>query len=145
MKRFLPILALLAIFVAGCATPEARIKKNPEIFNALAPNIQENVRKGNIDIGYTQDAVMIALGQPNRQYTRRTDAGTATVWAYTGERVSWERQRADARIRVYDAQGRRRTVSDWVWVDVERRQEYDKMRVEFDTNNLVTAIETIER
>lgn len=145
MKRFIPILTLLTLFVAGCATPEARIKKNPEIFSALPPAVQENVRKGVIDIGYPRDAVMIALGQPNREYVRRTDLGTTTVWAYTGERVSWERQRADARIRVYDAQGRRRTVSDWVWVDVERRQEYDKMRVEFNSSNVVSAIETIER
>ncbi|MCO6401838.1 MAG: hypothetical protein J5I99_11520 [Verrucomicrobia bacterium] len=144
MKHLLPALALLTLFAIGCASPEYRIKRNPELFATLPTDVQENVRKGQIDIGYTQDAVQLALGRPNREYTRRTKEGQTTVWAYTAERVSWERQRADTRVRVYDAQGRRRTVSDWVWVDVERRQEYDKMRVEF-VSNTVTAIETTDR
>ncbi len=144
MKRLLPTLAILTLFAIGCATPESRIKRNPELFQSLPPDVQEHVRKGEIDIGYSQDAVQLALGRPNREYTRRTKDGETVVWAYTGERVSWERQRADTRVRVYDAQGRRRTVSDWVWVDVERRQEYDKMRVEF-SNNVVSAIETNDR
>lgn len=144
MKRLLPLFAALALFVAGCATPESRIKKNPELFNALSPEVQENVRQGRIDIGYPQDAVMLALGRPDREYTRRTPAGQTIVWSYTAEDVTWERQRADAHIRVYDAEGHRRTITDWVWVDVERRQEYDKMRVEF-TSNVVSAIETTDR
>lgn len=144
MKQALPILALLALFVAGCATPESRIKKNPDVFNALPPNVQESVRQGKIDIGFSREAVELALGKPNREYTRRTQEGETMVWAYTAERVTWNRQRADANIRVYDAQGRRHTVSDWVWVDVEQRQEYDKLRIEF-SNNVVSAIESIDR
>ncbi|HMP75881.1 MAG TPA: hypothetical protein PKE12_06260 [Kiritimatiellia bacterium] len=144
MKRFLPLCAVVALFAVGCSTPDARIKRNPELFQSLPPEIQENVRQGRIDIGYPQAAVRIALGAPNREYTRRTAETTVSVWAYTAERVSYERQRADARVRVYDAQGRRRTVTDWVWVDVERRHEYDRMRVEF-TGDTVTAIEMTER
>lgn len=144
MKRNAFLIALIALLGAGCATPESRIKKNPEIFQALPPEIQENVRQGRIDMGYPKEAVQIALGRPDREYSRRTAAGQTDVWAYTAERVTWERQRADTRIRVYDAEGRRRTITDWVWVDVERRQEYDKLRVEF-TSNVVSAIESIER
>lgn len=144
MKRAVPFLALLALLLAGCATPESRIKKNPAAFNALPPEIQENVRRGRIDIGYPKEAVELALGRPDREYNRRTAAGQTDVWSYTAERSTWERQRADTRIRVYDAEGRRKMVTDWVWVDVERRQEYEKLRVEF-TSNTVSAIETSER
>jgi hypothetical protein len=141
VKR-IALLLLFAALAAGCATPEARIKRNRAAFEALPPHIQENVRKGIVDIGYPKDAVRIALGPPDREYTRRTADGVVEVWSYIGERVTYERQRADARTRVYDADGRRRTVTDWVWVDVERRQEFDRTRVEF-RDNVVSAIEVL--
>ncbi len=142
MKRC-ATLFLLAVLGAGCATPDARIKSNPAAFNALPPEMQENVRKGRVDIGYPKSAVRIALGPPDREYTRRTADGLVEVWSYIGVRTTYERQRADARTRVYDAEGRRRTVTDWVWVDVERRQEFDRTRVEFK-DDIVTAIETLD-
>jgi hypothetical protein len=142
MKRIVPLM-LLAALAAGCATPDARIKRNRAAFDALPPEVQENVKKGIIDIGYSKDAVRIALGPPDREYTRRTADGLVEVWSYIGVRVTYERQRADARTRVYDAEGRRRTVTDWVWVDVERRQEFDRTRVEF-RNDVVIAVETLD-
>jgi hypothetical protein len=144
MKRLALIPLALLLLAAGCSTPASRIKKNPELFNALPPEIQENVRQGRIDIGYPQDAVLLALGRPNREYTRRTANAQTIVWSYTREEIRRDRQRVDTRVRVYDADGRSRTVSDWVWVDVENRQEYERLRIEF-TSNLVTAIETNER
>lgn len=143
MKGYIPLL-LLALLAAGCATPEARIKRNRAAFDALPSEIQENVRKGRVDIGYPKEAVRIALGPPDREYTRRTADGQVDVWSYIGVRTTFERQRADARTHVYDAEGRRRTVTDWVWVDVERRQEFDRLRVEFK-GDLVTAIESLDR
>lgn len=143
MKKYLPLL-LLALVASGCATPDSRIKRNRAAFDALPPEIQENVRKGNVDIGYPKEAVLIALGQPDREYTRRTADGQVEVWSYVGVRTTTDRQRADVRSHVYDADGRRRTVSDWVWVDVERRHEYDRIRIEFK-GDVVTAIETLAR
>ncbi|MCS6771666.1 MAG: hypothetical protein NZ740_06525 [Kiritimatiellae bacterium] len=145
MKRVaLSLLSVVVLTVGGCATPEARIRANPEAFQALPPEIRENVRQGKIDLGYPKEAVRIALGPPDRQYRRRTADGESEVWSYIAVRSFYERQRADARVRVYDPDGRRRVVNDWVWVDVERRQEYDRMRVEF-RDDRVTAIETVDR
>lgn len=133
----------VALFAFGCSTPEARIKSNPDVFQALPPDVQANVRKGKVDIGYPKDAVRLALGSPDRQYKRRTADGEVEVWSYVAVRTWTERQRADASVRVYDPNGKRRVVHDWVWVDVERRQEYDRLRIEFK-DNLVTAIESVE-
>ena len=144
MKYCFP-LALLLCLAAGCATPASRIKKNPEAFNQLTPEIQTNVLAGRIDLGYTREAVELALGPPHRQYTRRVVGGKYTeVWSYTSTYTTTEHQRVDARVRCRDASGRTYSQSDWVYVDVDQKHEYERLRVEFE-NNTVAAIETLER
>jgi outer membrane protein assembly factor BamE (lipoprotein component of BamABCDE complex) len=145
MKHLVILLAGLLICSAGCATPASRIKKNPELFNQLSVEVQTNVLAGRIEVGYSRDAVTLALGEPQRRYTRKTLAGTSTeVWSYTSIRTTTDRQRVDARVRGYDERGRSRTYTDWVYVDVEHRHEFERMRIEFETNT-VLAIETLER
>ena len=72
-KTFLCLGVLLGL--TACSTPESRIKKNPELFNSFAPEVQAKVREGEIDIGFTQDMVRIALDRPDRSYTRSTAGG----------------------------------------------------------------------
>jgi hypothetical protein len=55
---------LLLMIATGCATPESRIKKHPEMFSAFPPEVQERVRLGEIRVGDTSDMVYIALGHP---------------------------------------------------------------------------------
>ena len=133
---------LLAV-LAGCATPESRIRKNPAAFEALPPDVQAAVRQGQIGMGFSSEAVELALGRPDRLYTRQTEAGTAEVWSYVGYTTTLERQRVEGRFRVRDGSGYR-TVTDSVWVDVDRRSEYEKLRVEF-TGGRVSAIERVKR
>lgn len=135
---------LIAIAAVGCSTPRSRIEKHPELFNRLPPEAQENVRQGRIDIGYSQDAVMLALGDPARTYSRRTADGETVVWSYVDQHFYTERQRADVDVPVYDLDGRRRTRREWVWVDVQKTEEFEKLRVELK-NGVVTAIETLAR
>ena len=136
---------LVALALTACSTPERRIEKNPELFAALPPDVQANVRAGRIDLGYSSEAVALALGEPDRQYTRRSTGGKTTkVWSYTSEYTTTSRQRVDARVRVRDSDGRMRTQTDWVDVDVDQRHEYEKLRIEFEENR-VSAIETLER
>lgn len=144
MLRQIAALALAAACLVGCATPESRIKKNPEAFASLAPDVQENVRQGKIDLGYSPAAVEIALGAPQRQYTRRTAEGDRMVWSYTSTYTTRDRQRVDARVRAYDSSGRSRIYSDSVWVDVDQTHEFEKLRIEFATNTVI-AIETLDR
>ncbi len=87
--RILGCLFLLAAFLGGCASgPSARIKQNPEAFAAFPEDVQENVRAGEIELGYTEEMVEMALGKPNRVTTRERAEGTERVWIYTRTRSS---------------------------------------------------------
>ncbi|MDR0902337.1 MAG: hypothetical protein LBM92_06175 [Opitutaceae bacterium] len=78
---FLTGLAFTA-FLAGCSTPEMRIKKNPTVFASFTPAEQELVKQGRVAIGFTPSMVRIALGNPDR-VTRRVDKnGTSEIWHY---------------------------------------------------------------
>lgn len=80
-----PALALLAalVFFAGCASPAARIKRNQEIFNALAPAEQALIREGKVAIGFTQDMVRLAVGDPDQRWVRTDAKGQSEVWSYS--------------------------------------------------------------
>ena len=139
------LFAAALLTVAGCSTPESRIKKNPELFEQLAPEIQAAVKLGHVDVGFPRDAVQLALGTPNRRYTRRVGGGkTVEVWSYTSSKTDYDRQRASVRIQAYDRNGNPRTYTDSTWVDVEQKTEFERLRVELE-NGLVTAIETLEQ
>jgi len=82
MTRLLIPLSVL-LLLAACATPETRIKENPGVYAGLSPEQQELVKKGEIALGMPQAAVELALGKPDR-VTEHTDAGgTRYVWHYT--------------------------------------------------------------
>ncbi|MCX7671625.1 MAG: hypothetical protein N2439_16340, partial [Anaerolineae bacterium] len=96
------MLVFLLACAAGCATPESRIRKHRAAFEALPPDVQAGVRTGRIDIGYPKEAVLIALGEPDRRYIRKTAEGEVEVWAYVGGKTTYDRQRADAHTHIYD-------------------------------------------
>jgi hypothetical protein len=79
--KLLTMVAGLAI-LAGCATPDSRIKDNPEAFSRLTPVQQQLVRQGRVAVGFDADTVRLALGEPDR-VRERTDAnGQSEVWSY---------------------------------------------------------------
>jgi len=130
--------------LAGCASPSARIRANPQLFASFPADVQGKVRQGQVDLGFTRDMVRMALGEPNRTYQRQTTNGTTDVWSYTAYEYVSDRQLADTVVAVPDAQGRIRFVPDWVWVDTQRRNEYEHLRLEF-TGDKVTAVERLRR
>lgn len=144
LPKSLLLCSTLLVLLAGCNTPGARIKKNQALFDTFPPEIQGRIRAGEVDIGFTRDMVDIALGAPNRTYVRRTAAGEVVVLAYTAYETQRDRQHVQADVRVRDTSGHYRTVRDWIWVDVENRNEYDRLRVEI-VEDKVTAIEKVER
>lgn len=76
------VLAAGLIF-AGCATPEARIQRNPEIFAQLSQGDQQLIREGKVALGFTPEMVKLALGDPDRVYIRTDASGTSESWSYT--------------------------------------------------------------
>ncbi|MGH7945285.1 MAG: hypothetical protein ACREH8_06620 [Opitutaceae bacterium] len=75
-------LAALALIAAGCSTVDSRIAKNRDLFNSWPAAIQDKIVVGQIDIGFTPEQVRIALGEPDRVFTRTTADGTSQVWSY---------------------------------------------------------------
>lgn len=72
----------LVALASACSTPESRVRKNEAAFASWPAAVQENVRAGKVEVGYTQDMVRVALGDPDRQSSRTTASGTADVWIY---------------------------------------------------------------
>ncbi len=84
MKRIFFFLTLAAlVFSAACNTPDYRIKHNQELFAQLSPQDQDLIKQGKVAVGFTPDMVRLALGDPDRTYTRTDATGTNEIWAYT--------------------------------------------------------------
>lgn len=84
MKNSLSLIlsaAALAL-AAGCSTVDSRIDKNRAAFNTWAPAVQDKVVKGQVDIGFTAEQVRVALGEPDRVFTRTSADGTSQIWSY---------------------------------------------------------------
>lgn len=130
------------LLMTGCATPGSRIKEFQAVFDSLDVEQQELIEAGQIDIGFTEEMVYMALGKPGREFTRRTAEGEVALWAYTEHFTRTKRELVHGTFRVHDrSSGRVHSVRDSVWVDVPAYHEFDRLRVEFDDQGLVSAIE----
>ncbi len=129
--------------LAGCATPEHRIRKNPELFATFTPEEQALIREGGIALGFTPDMVTLAQGRPHRIYARETADGVREVWSYTRTERSSGSDWVTVPLRYRDAEGRVRTRRESVRVDVDQEREVDRLRVEF-TGGKVSAIERLQ-
>jgi len=83
--RNLTILAAIALF-AGCATPQTRIATNRALYDTLPAESQALIQEGRVAVGFTPDMVKLALGEPDRVYSRTDKSGTSESWAYTAYR-----------------------------------------------------------
>ncbi len=90
-KLSMVLCALAALLAVGCSTVDSRIAKNRAVFDTWPPAVQDKVVVGQIDIGFTTDQVAVALGEPDRVFTRTTADGVSQVWSYRdrGPRVSF--------------------------------------------------------
>lgn len=84
-RRLFPtLLGLLAVFfVAGCETVDTRIAQNPALFAKLDEASQAKIKQGIVDLGFTEDMVLLALGAPDQKRETRSAAGSETVWIYS--------------------------------------------------------------
>lgn len=83
MKTLLSILSFgLVLAISGCATTESRISKNQAAFDSWPREVQSSIRAGKVKIGFTTEQVRVALGEPNRVYSRQSAEGESEVWAY---------------------------------------------------------------
>ena len=74
--RTLTLLPVLLAF--GCSPPSSRIKKNEELFATYPPDVQAAIRSGQIQQGFDQNQVYMALGKP----TKKKAQGSSETWVY---------------------------------------------------------------
>lgn len=86
ITRLTPLLLITLILSGvGCETVESRIQKQQATFDGYPEKIQDQIRKEQIDVGYTRDMVLIALGRPDKVYTRKDKDGVQQeIWTYKG-------------------------------------------------------------
>lgn len=121
----------LIVFVTGCATPQRRIEKNPEIFASFPEDVQENVRNGIIDLGYTKEMVLIALGKPNTIRTSISKERSAEIWEYTRTIRDWSPPSPPFRGHCYPFHSHWDRHNYYWWDDHETVQEIQTMKIDF--------------
>ena len=82
-KMLTSCFTLCIVIFLSCSTPDSRIRKNQELFDTYPPDVQDSIREGKVKIGFTEDMVRMALGNPNETAVNVTKEGEVHVWAYT--------------------------------------------------------------
>ncbi len=132
-------LVSVALLAACSSTPDARIAKNQPAFSGYPAPVQQKIRAGEVDVGFTPEMVRLALGDPTRQFNRQSDQGASEVWVYhdNGPRFSFG-------VGIGGAVGRHSSAGIGLGTSTGGYDPEEKMRVEF-RDGKVTAIEYVKR
>lgn len=76
------VLAGALVALAACSTTGSRIRSQQALFDGYPPEVQQNIRNGVIQVGYTRDMVRMALGEPDRKVETQSEDGVTEVWTY---------------------------------------------------------------
>ena len=138
----------LALFlISGCKSAQQirkqRIEQNQQIFTTYSTDIQEQIRQGQIDLGFSEQMTEMAWGSPDRIYTRLTKDGLLTIWTYTFIQTQTSTQSITIPVDGTDHQVTRSTHYRRIWIDHDTKREYPVARVEFN-EEVVTAIEFLD-
>jgi hypothetical protein len=125
----------LTMWLGGCASPDARIKRSPEVFARLSPEQQALVKEGKVAIGFDADAVRLAVGNPDRIWTRTDAEGTRELWSYT----TWETDLGQPLYRGWYHMNS--GLYPLYYDDYPGRREHEYFKVVFGPDGKVTAIE----
>lgn len=86
MKNTAPVnlcVILMSLLLAGCAsTPQDRISGHRSTFEKFPAEVQQKVIAGEVDVGFTEEMVLMALGKPGRKFERSDAGGVSEVWVY---------------------------------------------------------------
>ena len=77
------LLMTVVLFFGGCvSTPQSRAEDNPDLFDSFTEHEKETILKGEVDLEFTKEMVMMAAGMPDRKAKRRSSKGSSEVWTY---------------------------------------------------------------
>ncbi|MDR1789142.1 MAG: hypothetical protein LBR12_02090 [Opitutaceae bacterium] len=136
MKRNLALLlcAAAALLLLGCSSVEQRIEANRELFNSLTPAQRDLIAAGRVAVGFTTDMVLLALGQPDKTWSRTDASGSGETWSYT----TWETRGG---VALYSGWWHRGWWQPYrgalYYLDFPDRRERDRVRVVFRDGKVV--------
>ena len=82
MKYFALGLATLVLGLTGCQNVNSRIKEKPDVFAKLDLATQDKIKQGIIDLGFTEEMVYLALGDPDQKKESVSVTGQTVSWIY---------------------------------------------------------------
>jgi len=82
IRSLAALLCAAAIALMACNTTGSRIRSQQELFDSYPPEVQESIRNGIIEVGYTPEMVVMALGEPDRKAVTKPENELAEVWTY---------------------------------------------------------------
>lgn len=143
--RFLPLIFAGAalLFAAGCQSVESRIKEKPDVYANVDKATQDKIKQGIIDLGFSQDMVYIALGNPDEKRESKTTSGTTLTWIYNTYYTRYEGSAMAGYYRsvYYDPYLRTyRLYYHPVFADTYSEDKEERIRIVF-TGGKVTSIE----
>ena len=139
MRTINPSFVFACLFLlAACSTPDSRIADNRSAFDKLPAEIQQKIRTGQVDVGFTPEMVVLALGEPAHKFTRKTEQGDTEVWSYRDDRPKFS-----FGVGVGSAGGGS-AVGGGVGLSTGGYDPDEKIRVEF-RSGLVTAVDLLKK
>lgn len=132
MTRLTSASFLALLLLAACSTPESRIAGNKAAFERLPPEAQQKIQAGHIDVGFTPEMVVMALGEPAGKFMRKSTAGDTEVWIYHDDKPHFS-------IGIGGVSGGRHSaVGGGVGISSGGYDPEEKVRVEFSGGKVVT-------
>ena len=128
------VLVLAISTLVGCASVDSRVKDHQSSFSTWPADVQEKVRAGKIEMGFSQEMVEVALGKPERIASRTTANGQSEVWIYADKGPKFSIGLGLGSVRGSSAVGGGVTLG-------EGFRDDEAMRVVFEAGR-VSAIET---
>lgn len=139
-KHLLIAAAAVSVWMAGCTTPDARINAQPQLFAQLTPAQQALVKNGQVALGFSMDAVKLALGDPDHVSMRTDASGQVQIWHY----ATYE---SPDGVILYTGYYHRRGFA-WGWsgpdypypyfMDYPDRRVHDRFEIVFKDNKVVS-------
>jgi hypothetical protein len=127
-----------ACLLVACSSPDSRIADNRSAFEQFPADVQQKIRTGQVDVGFTPQMVLMSLGEPARKYTRKTEKGDTDVWSYHDDSPKFS-----FGVGVGSG-GRGSSVGGGVGVSTGGYDPDEKIRVEF-RNGSVTAVDLLKK
>jgi len=76
-------LCLVLLGALACAGADSRIADEQDVFDTYPPEVQERIRAGEVAVGFTEEQVLMAVGEPDRRTQVTSEDAVAEIWTWT--------------------------------------------------------------